>query len=172
MINPCGAKTRAGTPCRKAPVSGSKRCMNHGGKSTGSKSAKGNTNAVKHGIYSQQLTANEAATYSGIALGSVDDEIRITRIRLARALAAEHKAGGKPELDEVTKNEGGGQNAVREVRKSRVRDYFSVVDRLTGRVESLEKTRAELLKMDTSGQDNEPKPQNFVFHVVDGRKAT
>lgn len=28
---PCGAKTRNGTPCKKAPMAGSKRCRNHGG---------------------------------------------------------------------------------------------------------------------------------------------
>lgn len=31
----CGAKTRAGTPCRKAALKGKSRCRNHGGKSPG-----------------------------------------------------------------------------------------------------------------------------------------
>lgn len=31
----CGAKTRAGTPCRRAAVSGKARCTLHGGRSTG-----------------------------------------------------------------------------------------------------------------------------------------
>lgn len=42
----CGARTRAGTPCRKAPMANG-RCLNHGGASTGP--PKGNTNALKHG---------------------------------------------------------------------------------------------------------------------------
>lgn len=29
----CGAKTRAGTPCKKPPMQGQKRCRNHGGAS-------------------------------------------------------------------------------------------------------------------------------------------
>lgn len=31
----CGAKTRAGTPCRKSPMKGKKRCRNHGGATPG-----------------------------------------------------------------------------------------------------------------------------------------
>lgn len=30
---PCGAKTRAGTPCRNPPMHGKLRCRMHGGKS-------------------------------------------------------------------------------------------------------------------------------------------
>ena len=37
----CGAKTRAGTPCKKPPVSGKLRCRLHGGLSTGPKSSEG-----------------------------------------------------------------------------------------------------------------------------------
>lgn len=31
----CGARTRAGGKCRRAPLKGKTRCRNHGGKSTG-----------------------------------------------------------------------------------------------------------------------------------------
>jgi hypothetical protein len=37
----CGAKTRKGTPCQRLPIDGKKRCRNHGGLSTGAKTAKG-----------------------------------------------------------------------------------------------------------------------------------
>jgi hypothetical protein len=37
----CGAKTRAGTPCKMRAVEGKKRCRLHGGLSTGPKTAAG-----------------------------------------------------------------------------------------------------------------------------------
>lgn len=37
----CGAMTRKGLPCVAKPISGSTRCRNHGGLSTGPKSAEG-----------------------------------------------------------------------------------------------------------------------------------
>lgn len=53
----CGAKTRKGTPCQKAPLKNG-RCRLHGGKSTGPKdkekhrqSLKGNKNAIVTGEY-------------------------------------------------------------------------------------------------------------------------
>lgn len=38
---PCGAKTRAGGPCKKPPVPGKRRCRLHGGLSTGPKTPEG-----------------------------------------------------------------------------------------------------------------------------------
>ena len=46
----CGAKTRNGTPCRSPAVAGKTRCRMHGG-ANGSGAPKGNTNALKHGLY-------------------------------------------------------------------------------------------------------------------------
>jgi hypothetical protein len=66
------------------------------------------------------------------------------RIRLARALSAENSAQGKPEIDEVTENDGGGAAVPRMTKKSKVRDYAQFIDRLTARIESLEKTRKAL----------------------------
>ncbi len=50
----CGARTRAGHPCRRLPVEGKQRCRNHGGLSTGAKTAKGK----------ERVTANLAKTRS------------------------------------------------------------------------------------------------------------
>ena len=46
----CGARTRAGTPCRSPAVKGKRRCRMHGG-AKGSGAPKGNQNALKHGTY-------------------------------------------------------------------------------------------------------------------------
>ena len=143
----CGAKTRSGGPCQRNAAVGGKRCKLHGGASTGAKNASrpGNGNAIKPGgLYSQYMTPEEVAQYDALELGAVDHELRLTRIRLSRALAAEAAAAGQPELDEVTENDGGGEVVPRETRKSKVRDYTAIIDRLTARIESLEKTRKAL----------------------------
>jgi len=46
----CGAKSRAGKPCRSPAVAGKKRCRMHGG-AAGSGAPRGNKNAFKHGLY-------------------------------------------------------------------------------------------------------------------------
>jgi|GEM_PF-2788472 len=81
----------------------------------------GNDNAVKHGIYRARLTEEERATYDELEPGGVDEELRLARTRLARALRAEQEG----------RNPG--------------RDYDSIVDRLLGRIERLELTRRRLL---------------------------
>ena len=122
----------------------------HGGPSKGP--PKGSQNAAKHGLYARLLTPAEQADYFALEVGSVDHELRLARIRLARALAAEAQWGGKPELDEVTENEGGGVTIAARTVKSKVRDYASIIDKLTARVESLERTRKLL---DAGSGDND-----------------
>ena len=114
----------------------------HGGPSKGP--PKGSQNAATHGIYARLLTPAEQTDYFALELGSVDHELRLMRVRLARALDAEKAASGAPELDEVVENEGGGITiAVRSV-KRKVRDYTGIIDRLAARIESLERTRKQL----------------------------
>jgi hypothetical protein len=51
----CGAKTRSGNPCSKYPIVGKRRCRNHGGLSTGPKTAAGRARIAaanyKHGRF-------------------------------------------------------------------------------------------------------------------------
>jgi hypothetical protein len=47
----CGARTRAGSPCRSPAVRGRRRCRMHGG-AAGSGGQPGNRNAWKHGARS------------------------------------------------------------------------------------------------------------------------
>ncbi len=58
QTQPCGAKTRQGTPCKNQPVTGKKRCRMHGG-AYGSGAPPGNSNALKHGLYSRQAQDNK-----------------------------------------------------------------------------------------------------------------
>lgn len=57
----CGAKTRAGTPCRRAAVSGRARCPLHGGRSTGPRTEAGRAKIAalhtKHGRLTKQERA-------------------------------------------------------------------------------------------------------------------
>lgn len=52
----CLAKTRSNGLCSKYRVSGKKRCSLHGG-SAGSGAPKGNDNAFKHGLYTEEYLA-------------------------------------------------------------------------------------------------------------------
>jgi glucans biosynthesis protein len=56
----CGARTRAGTPCRSPAVAGKNRCRMHGG-AKGSGAPKGNNNALKHGFYSKAALCERRA---------------------------------------------------------------------------------------------------------------
>lgn len=76
----CGAKTRAGSPCQRSGRANG-RCNLHGGKTP-----KGQRNAVKHGFYAKALTAPEKEVWHEIPLGSLDEEIRLARVLLLRAM--------------------------------------------------------------------------------------
>lgn len=107
MPNQCGAKTRAGGVC-KAPAMGNGRCRVHGGKSTGPKDQSGNTNAVKHGFYSDALLPEERTLYERAEVGSLDDEIRLARVKLHRFV----RLSGSLELQDLV------DGALEVVRKS------------------------------------------------------
>lgn len=55
----CGARTRAGAPCRSPAVGGSERCRMRGGKGSGA--PVGNRNRRKHGLRSRRI--REIARY-------------------------------------------------------------------------------------------------------------
>ena len=145
----CGAKTRDGTPCQQYPLQGKTRCKLHGGKSTGA--GAGNQNASTHGIYKSVLSEEEQARWHDIEIGRLDDELRLWRTRLLRALAAEQAARDKPELEEIIARKAGGQEQPGAEKRFKRRDYAAIVDRIMGRIESLERTRLELLKGENSG---------------------
>ena len=57
----CGARTRSGTPCQAPAVSGKARCRMHGG-ARGSGAPIGNTNALKHGMYTTAALEEHGVT--------------------------------------------------------------------------------------------------------------
>lgn len=141
----CGAATRSGGKCQRNALAGRRRCALHGGKSSGPKNQRGNKNAAKPGsLYSQYLTEEERQIAASLELGSVDEELRLTRIRLMRALAREQEYGDTLEVYETIERTGGGEYSPGDEEKRRVRDYASLIDKLTARIESLEARRATL----------------------------
>lgn len=169
----CGAKTRGGDKCKKHAMPNG-RCRLHGGANNGA--PKGSRNAAKPGnIYSAYLTDEENAVLMRLEIGKVEDELRLCKIRLMRALKAETDA---PELEQVTAKADGGIEEV-----SKRRDYSGLIDRLMGRIASLEKDRLalieaelniELKRADLAGKKEEvedaPTPASVIIEVRDARK--
>lgn len=153
----CGAKTRNGGTCKRSPLAGKNRCRLHGGASKNGGAPKKNKNAVKDGnIYSQFFTDEEKQLSIELELGSLDDELRLTKIRLMRALKAEAEQQeqiDKLELEAYTESPvlfGGipdDDGELITVKQFKRRDYASIIDRLTARIESLETRRASLVQM-------------------------
>ncbi len=156
----CGAKTRRGGKCQVFAMANG-RCRIHGGMSVGAPI--GNQNAAKHGVYRCHLTPEEQRDYDALELGNVEHELRLTRIRLGRALQAEAAAKGKPELASEVYNRGSARMSVPEYTATySVRDYTKLVDQLTARVESLERTRLNLLAATGGGEDDMGQQDTFI----------
>ena len=165
----CGAHGKTtGKPCTQWAVTGMKRCKMHGGITK----TRGNTTAVKPGtLYSKYLTDEERKSFDNVELGTVDAELRLMRIRLSRALKAEHEqTADATEIEVRIERDGGGPATVGEERHYKRRDHKAIIQATLARIESLEKTRKELLEAGEGGEGEEPTPQTFVFEVVDGRK--
>lgn len=117
--NVCGAKTRAGKPCKKSPVEGKKRCRLHGGLSPGA--PKGNKNGLRHGIYSRLF--DDSQLDDAIAMqGDVSRELAIARIQLANCLAYRKAQGDTPALDEIKDETLADEEDEDVVKKARAKD--------------------------------------------------
>lgn len=175
------------------------RCRLHGGKSTGPKNNHGNQNAKKHGIYSKFITDDEWQAVEKSELDTLDDELRLCKVRLLRALQAENKQGnlGDEALELIRKTVeppiiGGvpimpddDDDMAEIVKKSfEKRDYNSIIDRLIGRIQSLTVTRQDIVsksidielkqieldKVKSADEKTKTKPTKIVINVQDGRK--
>lgn len=161
-MDKCNAKTRSGALCKKSPAIGKKRCRLHGGASTGP--AKGSKNAAKPGsLYSAYLTPAEAKMALLMKMGSVDEEITLTRIRLMRALALERERADTAELDSEVERDGAENVTAHHERHLKVRDYAALIDRLTGRIAMLEKVRFDLMKDDVPDDDDMTKDDTVIL---------
>jgi hypothetical protein len=144
----CGAKNRAGNPCEKPPLRGKTRCKLHGGASLSGRNVGSTNKNHRHGLYAKWLNAEEAEAWQVLPTGDLDDEIRMVRIWLARAMAHE-AASSQPmdrdgtELAEIrrsTMSEDGSRTDI----ITRKPDIAGRIDRLLGRLAQLERTQSEL----------------------------
>ncbi|KWF90382.1 hypothetical protein WL95_27530 [Burkholderia cepacia] len=149
----------------------------HGGKSTGPKDQSGNTNAVKHGFYSDALLPEEKLLYERAEVGSLDDEIRLARVKLHRfvrlsgsvdlqnlvdgALEVAHKTGLA--YDHATKEMA--QFDKREI-KAAAPDYADLIIRQIDLIRKLELARADLMK-----DEDDDAPESIVIKVRRARKS-
>lgn len=158
----CGAKTRVGGRC-KAPARANGRCRMHGGTSKGPKQAKrpGNTNAVTHGFYSDALRGDELKLWNRVELGSLDDELRLARVKLHRlvrlagdadvaelidsAIEVAKKRDTHPELGEFEKSE----------IKVKVPQYGDLIVRQIDVIRKLELARLQLAEGAHAAKDRE-----------------
>lgn len=160
---PCGAKLKSGQPCAKPPVKGEKRCRLHGG-ITALRGADSPTARPNDSLYTKFMTPEEVIAFHEMELGTVDAEIKLARTRLARAMKMEEQDAmgelpdattGRPprgeELESRIERDGGGPTTVHEERHYRKVDYRAAIHACLSRIESLEKTRAELAKMANGG---------------------
>lgn len=155
----CGARTRHG-PCRQWKMKGRTRCRRHGGKTP-----RGQRNNAHHGGYASVLTDLDRERFEGSAVGHLDDEIKLYRMRLTNVLEAEREemeaiqdkledgfdyddaVACVMEMVEHTED----VNGIKKVRKRT--DYHKLVEILTARINQLEKTRAEMIAAAAGGID-------------------
>ncbi|HLI26029.1 MAG TPA: hypothetical protein VKZ60_03105 [Chloroflexota bacterium] len=80
----CEALTRKGVPCARPALRGERVCANHAGRCG---ARPGNRNALRHGLYSRQLSAVERVElFAARAMAGLDEEIALTRLLILRAL--------------------------------------------------------------------------------------
>lgn len=192
----CGAKTRSGHTCKNSAMANG-RCRMHGGKSTG---VKENQNAKKHGIYSKFITDDEWQAVEQSELDNLDEELRLCKVRLLRALKAENEQGnlGDEALELIRKTveppiiggmpitpDDDDDDVAEIVKKSfEKRDYNGIIDRLIGRIQSLTQSKQDMLskaidielkqieleKIKALEQEKEVTPVQVVVNVQDARK--
>ena len=98
----CGAKTRAGTPCRRFAMANG-RCPNHGGKSLSSAFSP----TLKHGRYSKSLPIRLASQYAAAQqdaeLLALREEIALTDTLLADTIGKLDEGGSRAHFQSLRK---------------------------------------------------------------------
>jgi len=148
MAETCGAKTRSGTPCRSKRMPNG-RCRMHGGSTPTT-----NTNAVTHGFYSDALQPEERILWERVEIGTLDDEIRLMKVKLHRLV----KLSGSSEVAELIDSalevarkmdthHAVGQVEKREIKVKAAR-YGDLIIQALDAIRKLELARKELSKVE------------------------
>ena len=148
----CGAKTktRNGRPCQNNAMSNG-RCRLHGGLSTGP--PKGTQNHYDYGIYAAGIKDEEKEIYKEIKIGSLDEDIRIMKMQLMRAVKAQkefEEVNIGVELETVEKKGLVFQKIEDGWKKSEITkkhpNFRKIIFQLSGRIAKLELTRDVILR--------------------------
>jgi hypothetical protein len=148
---------------------GKDRCRLHGGKTPKGRNAGVQNRNHKHGLYSSALSDEEQALWDEMKLGTVDDELRLCRIQLRRAMLLDAeitKAPNDPknlagiELVEIRRTTGNGKSSTDATSKRP--DIAGRMNTLLGRIGQLEKTRAELIAAQVQNGDGDGMPLPWV----------
>jgi hypothetical protein len=152
----------------------------HGGLSTGAKDAArpGNTNSLQHGFYSDALQPDELKLWHRVEIGSLDDELRLARVKLHRlvrlagnadvaelidsALEVAQKRDTHPELGQFEKSE----------IKVKVPQYGDLIVRQIDVIRKLELARLQLAEGAANAKDRERESANKGDEPVSGFEVT
>lgn len=171
MAKICGAKTRGGGLCKKVPMLEKAHCNWHDASTMGGghpgKAVKGWL-----GTYRDLIRPDDLPFVTDIKnrVGAVEEELVIARLQLHRTLQAQARADALPdgmEVYETVERDGNEKLAGRCEVKKKLRDYPALINTMLGRIESLEKTRIDLLKAYKAASN---KAEEFVFTVNRARK--
>ncbi len=184
MAKICGAITRSGEVCKNAPLQGNMHCQWHLQKSEQLGQAvpkrrgaqPGNAYAWVHGMYGDLIRNDDLPFVDDIRsrVGAVEEELLVARLQLRRALRAQARADELPdgmEVAETVERDGSEKTAGRSEVKKKLRDYPAIINTMLGRIESLEKTRLDLLKAEKAIQAaqaaaaTQTETQNLVITV-------
>ena len=177
----CGAMTRRGLPCR-APAMANGRCRMHGGtrgrygmSAKRRRELKENPPSVQHGIYASLLTEEERNIMAEADPGRVDDEIRLVKIRIRRAMQVQAAVNKAPVA--VTNDAGMMIGEIHQEKSRRVdemgrtskaertnvirkrADLDATIDRLLGRLAVLEKVRVDIMAIQQERENNPDGPR-------------
>lgn len=137
-------------------MKGGGKCRYHGGNSTGPRTAAGKAktrhNSTKDGIYSSTLNEQDRQWLDELTEGdSLDQEIRLARLQIRRALAAWEKWEGEnpepilPTVDGIQRTDAKGRTTA-EVHRRRP-DLYAIIDRALGRVGRLVQQQATVIEI-------------------------
>jgi hypothetical protein len=80
----CDMTTHDGMPCARPALRDDRRCASHAGRCG---ARPGNRNALRHGLYSRELSDDERRKLAAAhTMQGLDEEIAVTRLMIARAL--------------------------------------------------------------------------------------
>jgi hypothetical protein len=171
----CGAKKRDGSPCQKLPIIGKKRCRLHGGATPKGVNSGTTNKQYRHGLYGEHLTDAEREAWDELPVGVVDNEIKLCRVWLMRAMKTESSIAKAPndtknldgfellEIRRSTGDRGTNTDAV-----SKRPDISGRVNWILGRLAQLEKTRAELIAAACTSDDD---PDAHARRILDAVAA-